>query len=50
MSRGDDADDIHSVTCPWCGHEQADFGAAVACEACGEGPMPHHDADGSLED
>jgi hypothetical protein len=28
------------VTCPNCGNQQADMGASVVCEACGEGPMP----------
>ena len=31
------------VRCPHCGNEQADMGNNVACEECGEGPMPTRD-------
>ncbi len=33
-------DDIKFVKCIECGNEQADMGNNVACENCGEGPMP----------
>lgn len=32
--------EIEFVECEHCGHEQADMGRNVACEECGEGPMP----------
>lgn len=41
-------DEIKFVTCPKCENEQADMGRGVACEECGYGPMPYHDADGEL--
>lgn len=38
------------VTCPFCGSEQADMGVNVACEECGEGPMPYYDDKGELHE
>ena len=33
------------VACEYCGHEQGDMGGSVACEECGEGPMPSMETD-----
>jgi hypothetical protein len=36
---------VEEVKCPWCGATQSDMGRNVACEECGEGPMPSPSAD-----
>ena len=42
--------DERLVTCPECGHKQADGGKNMACEECGYAPMPYYDADGNLHE
>jgi hypothetical protein len=43
------SDEVQYVRCPCCGNEQADMGANVECDECGEGPMPFY-RDGVLID
>ena len=40
-----ESDIPEEVKCPWCGATQSDMGRNVACEECGEGPMPSPSAD-----
>lgn len=44
------AEDEMWVTCPECGHDQADMGNGIQCEECGEGPMPTHEVPDEEED
>lgn len=43
-------DEIETVRCPECGHEQSDMGRNVRCEECGQAPMPYRNpATGQIE-